>query len=57
LYGLYKQATVGDNNDAEPSFYQLEAKAKWKAWNTRKGLSKQEAENQYVALVKQLLKE
>ena len=56
LYGLYKQATVGDNNDAQPSFYQLEAKSKWNAWNGRKGLSKEQAETQYIALVNSLLK-
>lgn len=57
LYGLYKQATVGDNATDKPSFYQLEAKSKWEAWNTRKGLSTAEAEAQYIALVKKLLKE
>ena len=43
LYGLYKQATAGDNTTDKPSFYQLEAKSKWEAWNTRKGLSKAQA--------------
>jgi diazepam-binding inhibitor (GABA receptor modulating acyl-CoA-binding protein) len=57
LYGLYKQALNGDNTEDEPSFYQLEAKAKWKAYTSRKGLSKEQAETEYVALVKQLLKE
>lgn len=55
LYGLYKQATVGDNNTEKPSFYQLENKAKWEAWNNRKGLSQKQAEAEYIALVAQFL--
>ncbi|CAH1759849.1 6779_t:CDS:2 [Entrophospora sp. SA101] len=38
-YGLFKQATVGDNTTAEPGMFSgMEAKAKWKAWESRKGL-------------------
>ncbi|CAL5050490.1 unnamed protein product [Urochloa decumbens] len=32
LYGLYKQATVGDVNTARPGFFNLKDKAKWDAW-------------------------
>lgn len=39
LYGLYKQVTVGDNNTAKPGIFDLKAKAKWSAWNDRKGIS------------------
>ncbi|KAL8270056.1 hypothetical protein Esti_006006 [Eimeria stiedai] len=46
FYGLYKQATEGDNSAAEPSFYQLEAKQKWKAWNELKGMSKEAAQEE-----------
>lgn len=55
LYGLYKQATVGDNTTAQPWAVQLEAKAKWGAWNDNKGKSKETAEAEYIALVKNLL--
>lgn len=55
LYGLYKQATVGDNNTEKPSFYQLEQKAKWNAWDAEKGKSKAVAEAEYIALVNALL--
>ncbi|KAL8432834.1 hypothetical protein ACSSS7_004334 [Eimeria intestinalis] len=48
FYGLYKQATEGDNSSAEPSFYQLEAKQKWKAWDELKGMSKETAQEEYV---------
>lgn len=39
LYALYKQATVGDNNTSKPWAVQLEASAKWNAWNNLKGLT------------------
>lgn len=55
LYGLYKQATVGDNNTDKPSFIQLEAKAKWGAWEGQKGKSKDAAEKEYIELVRTLL--
>lgn len=29
LYGLYKQATVGDCNTPKPAIYEFVAKAKW----------------------------
>ncbi|KAL8448568.1 hypothetical protein Emag_003883 [Eimeria magna] len=48
FYGLYKQATEGDNASSEPSFYQLEAKQKWKAWDELKGMSKETAQEEYV---------
>ncbi len=50
LYSLYKQAENGDNTTTEPSFYQLEAKAKWKAWNTQKGKSQDQAKQEYVEM-------
>lgn len=40
LYGLYKQATAGDNGEKEPWAVQLEAKAKWSAWTANKGKGK-----------------
>ena len=55
LYGLYKQATTGDNTTAAPWAVQLEAKAKWNAWTAEKGKSKAEAEAAYISLVKTLL--
>lgn len=40
IYGLYKQATIGDCNINEPAFYDQEGKYKYKAWMKMKGLSK-----------------
>jgi len=54
LYGLYKQATVGDINTVRPGMIDFAGKAKWDEWNKRKGLSQPEAENQYISVVKRL---
>lgn len=54
LYGLFKQATVGDNNDAKPGMFDLKGKYKWEAWNKRKGLSKEDAQKEYIELVEKL---
>ena len=37
LYGLFKQANVGDNNQSKPGTFQLKEKAKHEAWLKRKG--------------------
>ncbi|CAH8497621.1 unnamed protein product [Schistosoma turkestanicum] len=55
LYGLYKQVTVGDNNTSAPGMFDLKGKAKWNAWNGRKGMCKEEAKNLYVNKVKSLI--
>ena len=49
FYGLFKQATEGDCNIAQPWAVQLEARAKWDSWNSRKGMAKEECEKAYVA--------
>jgi len=56
IYGLYKQATVGDVNIAQPWKVQVEARAKWDAWNSYKGKTKEEAKAVYVQLVTKLQK-
>jgi len=55
LYALYKQATVGDCNTDKPGMFDMKGKAKWEAWNGKKGVSKEEAETQYIAKVKSLM--
>ncbi|XP_043965946.1 acyl-CoA-binding protein-like [Gambusia affinis] len=54
LYGLYKQATVGDVNTERPGMFDFTGKAKWDAWNPKKGLSKEAAMAGYVELVEKL---
>jgi diazepam-binding inhibitor (GABA receptor modulating acyl-CoA-binding protein) len=55
LYALFKQATEGDNNTKEPGMWDLKEKFKWKQWESKKGLSKEDAMNAYTELVNSLL--
>ena len=55
LYALYKQSTEGDNNAEPPSNpFDFVSKAKYNAWSDLKGKPKDDAMNEYVALVNQL---
>ena len=54
IYGLYKQATTGDNADKKPGFGDMVGRAKWDAWNSCKGTSKDDAMEQYVDLIQSL---
>ena len=48
LYGVYKQATVGDINIPEPWKIFITDYAKWHAWNTNKNMLSNEAKNKYI---------
>ena len=54
LYGLYKQATSGDVSGARPGMFDMRGRAKWDAWDKRKGMSTDEAMDAYIAYVAQL---
>ena len=54
LYGLYKQATVGNNKTTQPSMLDFKGKAKWNAWKKQLGKGKSRAKSEYVVLVDQL---
>ncbi len=54
IYALYKQGSVGDNNDAKPGFGDMVARAKWDAWSKLKGTSQDEAMQQYIDLIESL---
>jgi acyl-CoA-binding protein len=54
IYGLYKQATVGDNTEKKPGFSDMIGRAKWDAWNGFKGAGTDEAKQQYVDLIQSL---
>ncbi|CAO3631741.1 unnamed protein product [Mucor fragilis] len=53
LYGLFKQATIGDNTTSKPTF-DIKGRYKWDAWTKLKGTSQEDAEKQYIALVESL---
>ncbi|WBY00695.1 acyl-CoA-binding protein [Ramlibacter tataouinensis] len=54
IYGLYKQATQGDNAEKKPGFGDMVGRAKWDAWNGFKGTSSDDAMQQYIDLIESL---
>lgn len=54
IYGLYKQATAGDNTEKKPGFGDMVGRAKWDAWNGFKGASADDAMQQYIDLIESL---
>ena len=54
LYALYKQATVGDVDGKRPGMLDLKGRAKFDAWQGKKGTGKDKAMESYVALVSRL---
>jgi diazepam-binding inhibitor (GABA receptor modulating acyl-CoA-binding protein) len=55
IYGLYKQATVGDINTPTPGFFDFAGHAKWNAWNGMKGKTSELAKSEYVDFVMSLI--
>jgi len=55
IYGLYKQATVGDINTQRPGLLDLKGKAKWDSWESRKGMAQDAAKEAYIATVDKLV--
>ncbi|XP_064022942.1 acyl-CoA-binding domain-containing protein 7 isoform X1 [Pogoniulus pusillus] len=55
LYGFYKQATVGDVNIECPGMLDVKGKAKWEAWNQKKGLSQEDAMSAYISKAKAMV--
>ncbi|XP_063698737.1 acyl-CoA-binding protein homolog [Culicoides brevitarsis] len=54
LYALFKQGTVGDNETEKPGLLDFKGKAKWEAWNKKKGTGKDAAKEAYVKLADEL---
>jgi len=55
LYGLYKQVTEGDCETAQPWAVQVQARAKWEAWNKNKKMDKFTAMRNYIDKVEELM--
>jgi len=51
LYGLFKQASSGDVSGARPGMFDMRGRAKFDAWEKRKGMSNDQAMEAYVAYV------
>lgn len=54
IYALFKQSSTGDAEGERPGFTDMVGRAKWDAWNTFKGTSKEDAMQQYVDLITDL---
>ena len=54
LYSYFKQATDGDVGAAKPGAFDFVARAKYDAWEARKGMTKEVAMRGYIKLVAHL---
>jgi diazepam-binding inhibitor (GABA receptor modulating acyl-CoA-binding protein) len=54
LYALYKQGSAGDVQGNKPGFFDFVGTAKYEAWEKLKGISEDDARNQYVELITKL---
>ncbi len=54
MYALFKQATEGDVEGKRPGFSDMKGRAKFDAWAEKKGMSADDAMQQYVDLVNEL---
>ena len=52
--GIPQQTTVGDCNTARPGMLDFTGKAKWDAWNAKKGMTSGDAEAAYIKNVADL---
>ncbi|SAM07370.1 hypothetical protein [Absidia glauca] len=48
LYAFYKQVSIGNVNTSRPGLFDMVGRAKWDAWKKLEGISKLEAQHQYV---------
>jgi len=54
IYALYKQASGGDAQGERPGFTEMVARAKFDAWDSLKGTSREDAMQQYIDLIEDL---
>jgi diazepam-binding inhibitor (GABA receptor modulating acyl-CoA-binding protein) len=54
LYALFKQATEGDITGDRPQGFDFKALAKYQAWDDKKGMTKENAMEAYITLMKKL---
>lgn len=55
LYALYKQSSLGDVDGKRPGMLDIKGRAKYDAWEKRKGMSQDQAMQAYVELVDRLV--
>ncbi len=54
IYALFKQASAGDASGERPGFTDMVGRAKFDAWDALKGMSRDEAMQQYIDLIEDL---
>lgn len=54
LYALFKQASAGDADGARPGFTEMVARAKYDAWEALGGTPRENAMQQYIAMIESL---
>ena len=54
LYALYKQGSEGDVQGEKPGFFDFVGAAKYEAWEKLAGTSQEQAQQEYVKLVRAL---
>jgi diazepam-binding inhibitor (GABA receptor modulating acyl-CoA-binding protein) len=54
LYALYKQGSAGDVNGEKPGFIDFVGTAKYEAWSRLRGMTREQAQQNYVELVRKL---
>lgn len=57
IYALYKQGTMGDVQGEKPGFVDMVGRAKYEAWESQQGKSRDEAMTDYIALIDKLADE
>ena len=53
-YWTYKQTTVGDNNTVRSGGFDFKAATEYNAWEKLKGITKDEATEQYISIINRL---
>ena len=56
IYGLFKQAKFGNNEDPQPGFFDFKGSKKWEAWNNNKDMSQDDAKQNYINKAMELFK-
>ncbi|KAF7638954.1 ACB domain-containing protein [Meloidogyne graminicola] len=56
LYGLFKQASIGDVSGEKPGILDFVGRAKFDSWSKNKGLTLEEAQRKYIEIVHKLVK-
>ena len=55
IYGLFKQATIGDNYNSKPAGVWFKETRKWEAWNNQRDKAQNTAKQEYIEAVEFLI--